>query len=140
MDVYPTIWQSLEALIKETRIIAPSEVLNEIANSDDKLAEWAKAHKKLFLDLTHEQIKILKSILEEYPSLLREGRRYDADALVITLAKTMASQQTLANLKIIVITEEKARGNRVKIPFVCKKYGIETIGIIEMFRIEGWRF
>ncbi len=118
MDVYPTIWQHLEALIKETRVVAPREVLDEIVIRDDKLAEWVKVHKKLFLDLTYEQIKILKDTLEEYSSLLREDRRYDADAFVITLAKTMASQKTLTNMKIVVITEEKARGNKINIPFV----------------------
>jgi hypothetical protein len=49
-------------------------------------------------------------------------------------------QKTLISIKRIVVTEEKLRGNKVKIPFICKGNSIESIDIITMFRIEGWKF
>ncbi len=38
------------------------------------------------------------------------------------------------------VTEEKIRGDKIKIPFVCKKFNIESIDVIDMFRAEGWKF
>ena len=62
--------------------------------------------------------------------------------MVIALAIEMTtdSQQTLFQIKKIVVTEEKLRGEKIRIPFVCQKYSIDSINIIEMFRIEGWKF
>jgi hypothetical protein len=49
-------------------------------------------------------------------------------------------QTTLVEIKRIVVTEEKIRGNKIKIPFVCNDFGIEAIDILDMFRVEGWKF
>ncbi|MBW6462034.1 MAG: DUF4411 family protein [DPANN group archaeon] len=38
------------------------------------------------------------------------------------------------------MTEETLRGNKIKIPFVCKNYEIESINIVDFFRIEKWTF
>lgn len=140
IDVYRTVWKHMETLIKKNQLVAPKEVLNEITSNDDNLSKWAKTHQELFLELDQTQIPILKDVLKEYPSLSQEGRKYAADAFVVALAKTMSSPQTLTSMKIIVVTDEKIRGNKIKIPFVCKKYGIQAIDIIEMFRMEGWKF
>ena len=74
--------------------------------------------------------------------MVREDRKYDADPWVIALAKEMITdpQQTLTSIKRIVVTEEKLREKRVRIPYVCQKFNIDSIDIIEMFRIEGWKF
>ena len=53
---------------------------------------------------------------------------------------TADSQQALIQIKRIVVTEEKLRGEKIRIPYVCRKYNIDSIDIIEMFRIEGWKF
>jgi len=57
-----------------------------------------------------------------------------------SLEKINDPQQTLMIIKRIVVTEEKIRGNKVKIPFICDQYDVEAIAIIDMFRIEGWIF
>ncbi len=49
-------------------------------------------------------------------------------------------QKTLVKIKRIVVTEEKIRGNKIKTPYVCKEYTVETIDILDMFRMEGWKF
>jgi len=140
IDVYPSVWQKLESLINRGSLLAPKEVLFEIMDGDDQLASWAKHHRKLFVEPTPKQLEILKSILKDYPSLVKEHRKHDADAWVIALTIEMAAQKSLLTIKRIVVTEEKLRGNQVKIPFVCQKYSIEAIDIIDMFRLEGWKF
>jgi len=142
IDVFPSVWKNLESLISQDRLVAPLEVLNEITQTDDQLYKWAKEQANLFREPTEKQIEIVKDILKIYPSMVKEDREYDADSWVIALAIEMKSnpQQTLLQKEIIIVTEEKIRGEKVRIPYVCQKYQIDSIGIIEMFRIEGWKF
>ena len=142
IDVFPTVWQKIESLINNGLLMAPKEVLYEIIERDDQLAKWAKKQRNLFKDPTPKQIEILKDILKNYPAIVREDRKYDADVWVIALAIEMATclQRTLTSIKRIVVTEEKLRGNKINIPLVCQKYNIEVIDIIDMFRMERWKF
>ncbi len=142
IDVFPSVWNNLESLSKKGLLVAPTEVLLEVKERDDELALWAKRNSSLFRPPTKRQVEILKDILKNYPALVKEDRKYDADAWVVALAVEMAtgSQQTIVQIKRIVVTEERLRGYKVRIPYVCQKYSIDSIGIIEMFRIEGWKF
>ncbi len=142
MDIYQTPWEKLETLIKNKRLLAPREVLNEINSYDDVLATWAKQHTDMFKEETAEQIEIVKEILKKYPSLIKQDKHYAADPWVIALAIEMIQnpQQTLVEIKRIVVTEEKLRGNKVRIPSVCQEYSIQAIDILDMFRLEGWKF
>ena len=142
LDVFPSIWRNLETLAKNDRLIAPREVLNEINLNDDQLSKWAKKQKKMFKSPTIEQIRIVQDILKEHPSLIDINRKFDADPWVIALAIELAtcSQKTLVTIKRIVVTEEKLRGNKIRIPFVCNAYHVESIDIINLFRTEGWKF
>ena len=142
LDVFPSIWKKLEKLVSNNRLIAPKEVLNEISQNDDQLNKWAKNQKRMFIEPTLKQIGFVKAILRDYPSILDVDRKYDADTWVIALALEMATdpQKTLVTIKRIVVTEEKLRRNKVKIPFICQQKSIESIDIIALFRTEGWKF
>ena len=142
MDLYPGVWQKMEGLVNSGRLFAPREVFEEIKRFDDSLADWSKKHTKMFKEPTGEQIKIVKEILKKYPSLIKKGKRYAADPWVIALAIEMihGPQKTLVEIKRIVVTEEKIRGNKINIPYVCEEYTVEAIDILDMFRIEEWKF
>ena len=141
MDIYPGPWSRIESLINSDRLVSPKEVLDEIRQIDDNLADWAKKQDKLFKDPTMKQIELVREILKKCPSLIKD-RPYDADPWVISLTLELANspQITLVKIKRIVVTEEKLRGNKVKIPLICKDYNIESVDIIDMFREEGWKF
>ena len=142
VDIFPSLWKNLSILVKNGRLIAPKEVLNEIKRQDDQLLIWAKKQKKMFKDPTKNQIEYVKEILKAYPAILDVENTYCADPWVIALSLEMIhkKQKTLISIKRIVVTEEKLRGNRVKIPLICKHHQIESIDIINMFRLEGWTF
>ena len=142
IDVFPSIWEKLKLLSDNNRLIAPKEVFNEIKQNDDMLSKWAKQQKKMFKKPTQKQITIVQEILKDYPALIDAERKYDADPWVVALAIEMSSNQqtTLATIKRIVVTEEKLRGNQIKIPFVCNQKSIEAIDVVELFRTEGWKF
>ncbi len=145
MDVFPNLWNKVEDLIKRGMLIAPKEVFNEIAVGDDALKRWAKKQKRFFKELDKSQIQIVKDILKQYPSLAKpskEGPNADPFIIALVLSLVKDPQQTLSPSvkKRIIVTEEQLRGNAIKIPFVCKSYGIDCINIVEMFRSEGWKF
>ena len=142
IDVFPSMWEKLKFLSENNRLIAPKEVFNEIKQNDDMLSKWAKQQKKMFKEPTQKQITIVQDILKDYPALIDAERKYDADPWVIALAIEMSSNQqtTLVTIKRIVVTEEKLRGNQIKIPFVCNQKSIEAIDVVELFRTEGWKF
>jgi hypothetical protein len=142
MDVFVSVWKNISELIKNDKLIAPREVLKEIESFDDSLAIWAKKQKKLFKNPTTRQIEIVQEILREYPSIVNIDAKHSADPWVIALAIEQSTnpQQTLFQIKRIVVTEEKLRGKKVRIPFICQNKKIESIDLVDLFRSEGWRF
>ncbi len=148
IDVFPTLWRNVEKLIEKGYLISHKEVRKEILaflGRDESLKKWVEKQKKFFRELNEKQMEIVRQILSKYPSLAKlDNETAAADPFVIALAVEMGSttQQTLFNTVKgrIIVTEEKLRGNKVKIPFVCKDYNIECINIIEMCRVEGWKF
>lgn len=142
LDVYPSVWKKLETLVTAGRLIAPKEVFNEINQNDDQLSKWAKLQRKMFKETTPKQIEFVQQILNNHPTLIDVDRKYDADPWVIALAIEMStsSQKTLFQIKRLVVTEEKLRGNKENIPFISNEMSIESIDVITMFRTEGWKF
>lgn len=142
LDVYPSVWKRLEELTSHGRLVSPREVFNEINQNDDQLSKWTRMQKRMFKEPTANQIEIVQQILKDHPGLIDPEKKYEADPWVIALAIEMASspQKTLITIKRIVVTEEKIRGDRQKIPYVCGQLSIEAIDIITMFREEGWKF
>lgn len=132
----------MEDLIDADRLVSPIAVLEEISRGDDELSLWASANRKLFRRRSKTQMLYLKQVLREYPHLSVEEVAHTADALIVALALELANepQHRLDGAKnIVVVTEELVRGNRIKIPFVCKKHNIDSIPISGMFKAEGWR-
>lgn len=142
ISVFSTLWKKMEDLIGAKRLVSPEAVLKEIERKDDELKLWACANRKLFKKRSKTQMRYLRQVLGEYPHLSVEEAAHAADALIVALALELANvpQQRLDGAKnIVVVTEELVRGNRVKIPLVCKKHSIDTIPISGMFKAEGWR-
>ena len=147
IDVFPNLWKSMEDLIDKGLMVSPNEVLKEISVKDDALKEWARSNKKMFRQLNEFQMLKVKEILSKYPSLAKSDNEFPAAdpfliALAIELEDNAERQKTLvpAIKKNIIVTEEKARGEQVRIPFVCRDYDIDCINVIELFRQEQWKF
>ena len=142
MDVYPTVWDRLESLVDERRLMAPVQVLYEIRSGSDALVSWARAHGEMFRPVDRAVMLTAQQILGEYPSLAKRRDRNDADAFIIGLAISVMKpeQRRLTPSKAVVVTEEKLKGDRVVIPFVCQNYDLESLSCLGMFRAEGWQF
>ena len=117
IDVFPSVWNNLESLSKKGLLVAPAEVLSEVKERDNDLTSWARKNNSIFRPPSKKQIELLKDILKNYPALVKEGRKYDADLWGIDLAVEMKAsyQQTIIEIKRIVVTEES--GGNVKVTF-----------------------
>lgn len=142
IDVFPSVWKRLSLLVNENLLHSPIEVLYELQKQDDQIATWSSQHKKMFIPESPSQIVIVREIMEKYPALVDIDKEYSADPWLIAVAYELVTnvQKTMYNDVIIIVTEETLRGDKVKIPFVCQKYQLACINLVEMFRKEGWRF
>lgn len=142
IDVFPSVWVKLATLISKDFLVSPKEVLKEIHDKDSKLSDWVKKQKNLFKEPTQRQLEIVGEILSNYPSIIKVDRKTAADPFVIALAVEIATrkQKTLFEVKRIVVTEERLVGNKIRIPFICQKYNIDSVNVVDMFRTEGITF
>lgn len=138
MDLNPTFWEKLEALIATGRVISPDEVLREIEKKSDDVHEWCKRVNKnatsFFVELEEKVQTATSEILASHPKLVddRQGKG-QADPFVIALARVRGAS---------VVTQEGRTGSsaRPKIPDVCDHYGVPCMDLLDLMRRERWRF
>ena len=143
MDVFPSVWRNIMHLIHRNYLHSPKEVYRELTHKDDLLAAWVKQHFKIFIPENHAQVEIVRDIMQRFPALLDLTKSFCADPWVIALAYDESNkkvQKTIYDEKVIVVTEERLRGEKVRIPYVCNHYNIECINLVEMQRQEGWQY
>lgn len=141
-DVFKTLWNNLSKLAVKERIIAPKQVIEEINRfaKEDYLKTWAAEHKKMFKEPGPAHILKVKEILARFPNLIDAASEFEqADPYVIALALCKDPQAKLFENVRIVVTEENFT-KIDKIPYVCKKLGVDCINTLEFFRQEGWKF
>lgn len=134
-DVFPSLWKDLEKLISQGNLIAPKQVLRELekyGDRDDPLLKWAKKNKSMFVDLTEEQIQLVKEVLKNFPNLVDPNKEEEADPFVVTLAKIEGCS--------VVTSEKMGSIDKPKIPDVCKRYGIKCLSLQEFFREQKWAY
>ncbi len=103
------------------------------------LEGWAKRNRKMFKRPTGEQLSIVREINERFLGLTdkdREGEQ--ADPFVVALVLEARRRDLFESY--VVVTMERLRGERVRIPLVCQHYGIECIDVMQFLEREGWEF
>ena len=70
-DLFPGLWDKLDQLINESRLIATEEAFIELSYKEDQLYKWAGERRdKLFIPLD-DQIQIeVTAILTTFPKLV----------------------------------------------------------------------
>lgn len=143
MDVFPKVWEGIDELIKNKRLISPVEVKFEIEKGEDELVSWVKDRKELFIEIDDAQQDIIRDILAKYPALAGAERdSYHADPWLITLAISYdrLHKEGKTDFTCAVLTEERYKENSLRIPNICKNYGLACFDRIGFFRNEKWQF
>lgn len=153
-DIFPSLWgnEYLSGLIKQGILVAPREVFNELDSYEDKksesgkdkLWEWARINKSMFVDPDDDQNNYIPLVREIANAIIpgfglklvdESKETPEADPFVIALAKLRG--WVVINKERYINPDPKGRPN---IPNVCAHYGVECIELNEFFRKQGWKF
>ena len=137
-DVFPTLWEKIESLIKNGELKAIEIVLEELKGNEDNAYKWAKQQQRLFLPFDEKVESTAQTIRKSYYKTKDKNSEKDrADPFVIALAKQHGAT---------VVSAEKRRGTQEaenknpSIPFICEKLEIGHVNVLEFIRTEKWSF
>ncbi|MGE5586267.1 MAG: DUF4411 family protein [Bacillota bacterium] len=135
-DVFQSLWDQLDRLIKQGRLFSSIEVLLELKRGGDEIYQWAKQREHAFLDADATVQRVVATIVDSFPSFLPSDSPDGiwADPYIVAIAKVNGWA---------VVTGEKAvspGAKRIKIPNVCQEVGVECTEFLQLIRREGWRF
>jgi hypothetical protein len=132
-DFLPNLWDAdLPSLIGSGELRASQEVRIELEAQDDELLAWAKDQDDLFVEVDPSIEDAVKYVLAAYPTLVNaQTGRSGADPFVIALAQVNGCT---------VVTEEKFRPTKPRIPDVCGGLGIPCINTLQLILAEGWQY
>ncbi len=145
---FPSLWKRFDDLVSSGAITSIRHVLREIENRDKKNGEleWANSHLELFPRINDIESQFLRDIYDVprfrhvVPTDIRDDDEYDdldADSDEIADPFLIAKARAIDGM---VITQERERGNRVRIPGICKHFDIQCGTLDDLMRMEDWRF
>jgi hypothetical protein len=141
--VFPGLWRRMEQLVHDERLIAPSDVYEELIRGDDEISRWAKQYKSMFRRQDAHLIREAKEVVRQAPSLNDPNKiGAHADPFVVALARIdhQYGQSQLFQYSCIVVSHEAESKGRRKIADACRHFGLECITLPTLFAREGWNF
>ncbi len=134
-DVIPALWDRMDGLIAEGRLLASKEVLFELERKEDSLHAWCKDRDAMFIEIDDAIQVHMATVMGRYPKLVDTAKgKSGADPFVIALA--LAHEPALT-----VVTDEKGGSARSpRIPYVCQQEGIRCISLLDLIREQRWTF
>jgi hypothetical protein len=133
-DVFPGLWEHLDELIEEGRLVATEEVLRELKRKDDEVYAWAKERELMFVPIDEAIQPAVSAILAQFEKLVdTRANRSAGDPFVIALARIQ---------ECAVVTGERPTGNlnRPNIPDVCQELKLSWLSLLQLIRNEKWVF
>lgn len=135
MAFCPAYWEWLDFEFAKGNLASVIEVFNELKEGGDELAGWVKARKAQFIPIDSESIQIEFAAVaayvaghENYKPASIDQFLAGADPWIIAAAKvngaTVVTQESLV----------EANSKKVKIPNICKQFGVPYISTFEMLR------
>ncbi|NCI48997.1 DUF4411 family protein [Sediminibacterium roseum] len=143
--IMPDLWNNIDNLFKEGRIISHEFVFDEIVNDSDQkdeLSKFIQPYKDFFGSITQSQLSFVQEIVTLFPKLIDVNCKKDqADPWIISLMLEIITRNTLfgSNDHYILVSAESENSD-FKIPAVCKHYNIRHLNVFEFFEDNGWSF
>lgn len=135
-DITPELFNNLDSMIREGKIISVKEVYHELENQHKKDSDFMnniKVYKNIFQEPTNEEeIEILKQIYSKrnYQNNISEKNLLNgnpvADAFLVAKAKCENG---------ILVTAEEFSPNAARIPNICEEFNIKYISFKEFLKI-----
>ncbi len=136
---FPSVWEKINLLASQERIISVKEVYRELKNGGRKphLEEWMDNYKTCFKQPSNEELAFVRRIFEvkHFQQLISDTRLLKggpvADPFIVAAAHQM---------KASVVTFESQKPNAAKIPNVCEYFNIDCLDFDGFLAREGWSF
>ncbi|MBI4823852.1 MAG: DUF4411 family protein [Nitrospirae bacterium] len=131
-DVFPTIWNKLEDMIRNGELIASLEVYKEIKAVSDKIYDWCKSNKVMFKDIDECQRQKLQEVEKQYDKNYwknENNKEVWADPWVMALSLCEDA---------IIVTDEKNTQNRI--PAITSMLGLKCLGLLDFFKKIGIKY
>lgn len=138
-SVFPTLWQKIDILIREQRLISVSEVLREINDKTGALKKWAEENKIIFTKPSAEEALFVREIFEANNGHFQHNIKRQN----ILTGSPVADPFVVARAKIrsgILITEEVLKPEGSKIPNICEHFQISYSNLQGLMETEKWSF
>ncbi len=134
-DVFPSVWNRVEELIRDERACIPRQVYDELTRIDDVCAPWARAQPNFVVEATEDEIVIVQMITLAHPGWVQQTKN-EADPWLIANAVVH---------RRIVVTDERARGpgatdENLRIPNVAVEHSVVCLDFNDLARREDWHF
>ena len=136
---FPTFWQDFEGLVRAGEVLSVREVYRELEVWDinPHIRIWMADHKGIFLPPTQEETDFVSEIFK-VPSF-----RALVDQQKILRGGPVANPFLIASAKInsgCVVTEESQREKIIRIPNVCKHFGVSCCNFEGFLESNGWEY
>lgn len=128
------LWELLDSLAQERRLLAPREVLREVAKQEDEGHAWARAHRDIFVDPDEKQGALVGKLQTDYPDLNVPTKPLHADPWCLALALLRTGGDDACYL----INEE--RDVKPRLAWHCTQIGVRWARLLDIPRLEGFRF
>jgi hypothetical protein len=133
----------MEQLVHDERLIAPSDVFEELNRGDDEISRWAKRHKSMFRRQDAHLIREAQEVVRQVRRLAdtnKVGPHADPFVVALALIDHRFGQSQLFQYSCIVVSHEAESKGRRTIADACKHFGLECITLPSLFAREGWNF
>lgn len=133
---FPKLWEEIEALVEDGRLVISIEVYHELERKDDAVFGWCKDRKEAICQEISDEVQThVIRLMRAYPRLV-DTRKGKSGGDPFVLAQALAGSPQLT-----VVTEEKGGSDASpKIPSVCAAEGLRCINILTLIEEEDWSF
>jgi Domain of unknown function (DUF4411) len=140
---YHEVWDLLDRLAADGRLVAPHVVMLEITKNKDNIGLWAARHSAIFRPKGEYAARVVEILREPGQRLVKGDKprgSEESDPWVIALAEELtAAAPTLFDPPTngVVVSEEAATGG---IREICLRRGGRHMDFTEMLLAEGLSF
>lgn len=140
LPFFAPVWELLDRLADEKRLIAPHLVHDKITRNRDVIGQWALDHAGIFRprgEFAHLVVEILKEPDQRLVDPTAPRGAEECDPWVIALAEGItAVDPTLFDARPlgIVVAEENKTGG---IADICRRRAVEHLDFTQMLAAEG---
>jgi len=131
---FPALWQKIDDLIEEDRLIVSEEAWSEFFDLDLPLKEWAKEpHREKCVRATTDGIAALAGeIATRFPKWASQGTKNNADPFVVAVGELHGCT--------VISGETNGGEGKPKIPYVCQVRGVTHGRFVDIVTHEDWIF